>query len=61
MFIRDILGGLLDESELELLREKCPNTEIFWSVFSCIWTEYGDLLVFSDPYFPVFGLNTEIY
>ena len=23
------------------LREKCPNTEFFWSVFSHIWTEYG--------------------
>ena len=26
------------------LREKCPNTEFFWSVFSCIWTEYGEIL-----------------
>ena len=26
------------------LHEKCPNTEFFWSVFSCIPTEYGDLL-----------------
>ena len=26
------------------LREKCPNAEFFWSVFSCIWTEYRDLL-----------------
>ena len=25
------------------LLEKCPNTEFFWSVFSCIPTEYGDL------------------
>ena len=25
-------------------REKCPNTEFFWSVFSCIRTEYRDLL-----------------
>ena len=23
------------------LREKCPNTEFFWSVFSHIWTVYG--------------------
>ena len=29
--------------------EKCPNTEFFWSVFSRIWTEYGDLLYIS-PY-----------
>ena len=25
------------------MREKCPNTD-FWSVFSCIRTEYGDIL-----------------
>ena len=24
----------------DTLREKCPNTEFFWSVFSRIWTEY---------------------
>ena len=23
------------------LREKCPNTEFFWSAFSRIWTEKG--------------------
>ena len=23
--------------------EKCPNTEFFWSVFSCIRAKYGDL------------------
>ena len=26
------------------LREKCPNAEFFWSIISCIWTEYGELL-----------------
>ena len=26
------------------LREMCPNTKFFRSVFSCIRTEYGDLL-----------------
>ena len=53
------------------LREKFPNTELFlvehlrylwsyfWSLFSCIRAEYGDLL--RGPYFPVFGLNTDIY
>ena len=30
------------------LREKCPNTEFSWYVFSCIWTEYGDLLHISS-------------
>ena len=23
--------------------EKCPYSELFWSVFSCIPTEYGDV------------------
>ena len=27
----------------ETLRKRCPNAEFFWSVFSRIWTEYGDL------------------
>ena len=25
------------------LCEMCPNTEFFWSVFSCIRTEYGEI------------------
>ena len=25
------------------LREKCPYSELFWSVFSCIRTEYGKI------------------
>ena len=29
------------------LREKCPNTEFFWYVFSCIWTQYGGLFRYS--------------
>ena len=34
----------------ETLRENCPNTEFFfWSVFSGIWTEYGEILRIS-PY-----------
>ena len=26
------------------LREKCSYSEFFWSVFSRIWTEYGEIL-----------------
>ena len=29
---------------VETLHEKCPNTEFFWSVFSRIRTEYGEIL-----------------
>ena len=25
------------------LREKCPYSDLFWSVFSCIQTEYGKI------------------
>ena len=28
----------------QTLREKCPNTEFFWSAFFRVWTEYRDLL-----------------
>ena len=24
------------------VREKCPHSEFFWSMFSCIGTEYGE-------------------
>ena len=26
------------------LREKCPDSKLLWSVFSRIWTEYGEIL-----------------
>ena len=26
------------------LRKKCPYSELFWSAFSRIWTEYGEIL-----------------
>ena len=28
--------------QLDPLREMCPYSEFFWSVFSCIQTEYGE-------------------
>ena len=31
------------------LREKCPYSELFWSLFARIWTEYGEILRIS-PY-----------
>ena len=38
------------------LLEKCPDTEFYLSIFSCIRTAYGDLLQIS-----VFSLNTAKY
>ena len=26
------------------LREKCLYSEFFWSIFSCIWSKYGEIL-----------------
>ena len=33
----------------QLLHKKCPYSELFWSAFSHIWTEYGEMLRIS-PY-----------
>ena len=40
-------------------REKCPHLELFWSAFSRIWTEYGEILPIS-PYLSIFSLNARI-
>ena len=38
------LANICQTSLMEYwLHEKSPNTEFFWSVFSCIPTNYGDL------------------
>ena len=31
------------------MREKCPYWELFWSAYSRIWTEYGEIF-FISPY-----------
>ena len=30
-------------------REKCPYSEFFWSIFSYIWTEYGQIQTRKTP------------
>ena len=52
-------GQYLDylDYRVTTLREKCPCWEFFWSVFSCIWTEYGEILSIS-PYSVRMGENT---
>ena len=37
------------------LRKKCSYLELFWSVFSGIWTDYGEIMSIS----PVFSSNSE--
>ena len=39
------------------LREKCPYSELFWSVFSRILTEYGEILI--SPYSVRIRENTD--
>ena len=36
------------------MREKCPNTELFWSVSSCIRTEYRKIRTEKTPYLDTF-------
>ena len=40
------------------MREKCPKWSFFWSVFSCIRTEYRDLLS-KSPYSVRIQENTD--
>ena len=40
------------------LRKKWPYSEFFWSVFSRIWAEYGDLLP-KSPYSVRMWENTD--
>ena len=40
---RGLFLSILSNSMKRSLCEKFPNTEFFWSVFSRIWTEYGDV------------------
>ena len=47
-FIVDRLDRLSEKTQLGLedsLREKCPYLEFFWSLFSRIQTEYGEIRV----------------
>ena len=46
-----VFRGVIEFEYIATLREEFPSTKFFWSVFSSIRTEYGDLL----------GLNIEIY
>ena len=41
--------------ESHTLREKCPNTEYFWSVFSCIPTEYRKIQTRNNSVFGHFS------
>ena len=44
------------------LHKRCPYSELFWSVFSCIWTEFGEILRNSTfSYLSVFNPNEEKY
>ena len=42
------------------LRENCPYLDLFWSVFSRIWTEYGEILIPNGrKYGPEYGPKTD--
>ena len=37
------ISNILRVKQCSVLREKCPYSELFWSAFSDIWTEYGEI------------------
>ena len=37
----------------QTLRKNCPYSELFWSIFSRIWTEYGEILRISPCSVPI--------
>ena len=43
----------MQKSYLAGMREKCPNSEFFWPVFSGIRTEYGEI---PEKYFVSLGI-----
>ena len=45
--IQTLLLPKPDDYAQSILRKKCPYSEFFWSVFSRIWTEYGEILSIS--------------
>ena len=52
-------GNLLIYHYKDTLREKCPYSELFWSVFSRIRTEYGEMRSIS-PYSVRMRMQTRI-
>ena len=53
---RQQLGIKIKLTQSSPLREKCPYSELFWSPFSRIRTEYREILCIS-PYLSVFSPN----
>ena len=45
--IQTLLLPKPDDYAQSILRKKYPYSEFFWSVFSRIWTEYGEILSIS--------------
>ena len=54
------IGVASSIAEWLTLREKSPYSELFWSVFSRIWTEYGEILRL-PPYLVRMQENMYIY
>ena len=52
------IKGNRDPIQSITLHEKCPYSELFWSAFSRIWTEYGEILCIS-PYSARMRENTD--
>ena len=53
-----IEGRVLHVEVKQSLRKKCPYSELFWSAFSRIWTEYREMQSMS-PYSVRIRENTD--
>ena len=49
--LSNVYNSFFRKKYLLTLRKKCPYSELFWSVFSCIRTQYGKILLQSVPSF----------
>ena len=46
--IREVKKVKIVEVRIDALHKMCPYSELFWSVSSRIWTEYGEILHISS-------------
>ena len=51
------MNYLFNKNTSPALREKCPNTEFFWSVFSCIPTKYRETRIRKNSVFGQFSCS----
>ena len=57
-FFKNDVGKPPERTNTNTLRKNCPYSELFWSIFSRIRTEYGEILR-TSPYSVPIRENTD--